>query len=555
MSGNPTHRDLTSLGSPPPPPSGILPCMDCLVFPEGKRGHLDSERGWQKRLSSMTLLPIVSFWSLLTCTFFCLPANAQTDDPFSIRVQSNLVLVHTEVYGEQSINKGFALAYTQCRTADGVAFASLPFFTPFTPSDCFYDIVVHGLGVSDFHLFEDGIEQKIESVRYEREPIVSVRDNSVRDNLRFHVEWSYTPRGKWSTIDLGTTEWGPAPAKYFYRLAYVPSKPEGKCHKIKVNVDRHFAVVYAEDQYCYTTNLATDPLDGTRFGRQMETDLNSKKKAIIPLSAQASFVYTNLQSGRVDVVLEFPWNRIEHHFLRANLVTSIGVLGVAYKKDHTVATRFTDFGCCASGTRWFAVPIADAGNLPSRYETQIDLPAGEEYELRVVLSDRENFGRVEIPLKIDSYDGKNLAISSVVLSDRFRDAKVAAEEAAGVNLALAYVPLVSGDLQFTPTAHTNFKSTDHLIAYFELYEPLLTEQPKTQVQARVKLVDAQSGETRFQFAPIAATSLERRGSATLAVTADLPLAQLPKGNYIVEAQATDSAGSTSPMRTATFTIQ
>jgi len=39
------------------------------------------------------------------------------------------------------------------------------------------------------------------------------------------------------------------------------------------------------------------------------------------------------------------------------------------------------------------------------------------------------------------------------------------------------------------------------------------------------------------------------------VTADLPLAQLPKRNYIVEAQATDSAGSTSPMRTATFTIQ
>ena len=113
----------------------------------------------------------------------------------------------------------------------------------------------------------------------------------------------------------------------------------------------------------------------------------------------------------------------------------------------------------------------------------------------------------------------------------------------------------AGGLQFTPTAHTSFKSTDHLIAYFELYEPLLTEQPKTQVQARVKLVDAQSGETRFQFAPIAATSLERRGSATLAVTADLPLAQLPKRNYIVEAQATDSAGSTSPMRTATFTIQ
>jgi len=38
-------------------------------------------------------------------------------------------------------------------------------------------MVIHGLGAKDFHVFEDGVEQKIDSVRYELEPLSSIRDN------------------------------------------------------------------------------------------------------------------------------------------------------------------------------------------------------------------------------------------------------------------------------------------------------------------------------------------------------------------------------------------
>ncbi|MGB7729858.1 MAG: hypothetical protein WBL50_17640, partial [Candidatus Acidiferrum sp.] len=392
--------------------------------------------------------------------------------------------------------------------------------------------------------------REIQSVEYEVEAMADSRDNR-----GFHGEWSHTPRGKWSTIDMGT-QWLAAPAIHFYRLAYVPNNPEeGKCHKIRVTVDRHNADVYATDQYCYTTNPATDPLGGTKFGRQMNTDLNSHKKVRIPVVMQANFFYLNSQMARVDIVLEFPWNQLKHQFTLRDLHASIGVLGEAYKKDRTVATQFTDFGCCASGTRWFANPLVEAGNLLSRYETQIDLPAGAEYELRVVLSDGENLGRAVVPLNIDNYDGKQLAISSVVLSNRFRDAKVAAEEAAAVNLAPGYLPLVSKGLQFTPAAQASFKSTDHLKAYFEVYEPLLADQPRTAVQAHVRIVDGQTGQVRFQFAPIDATSYKRPGSTILAVAGDLPISQLPKGDYRVDAQATDSAGRSTTWRSATFTIE
>jgi hypothetical protein len=230
-------------------------------------------------------------------------------------------------------------------------------------------------------------------------------------------------------------------------------------------------------------------------------------------------------------------------------------LGAVYKKDRTIAARFSDFACCASGTRWMVNPQTEAGILPSHYETQIDLPAGAEYELRVVLSDGESFGRVVIPLVIEGNDGKKVAISSVVLCDRYRDAKVAAEEAEAVNLAPGYVPLVSQGLQFTPASRTRFKRSEHVMAYFEVYQPVSGEQPRTEVKAHVKIVDARTGEKRFEFHSTDAKSYERPGGRVLAFAGDLSIAKLPKGEYRVEAQATDSSGRSTPVRSTGFVIE
>jgi hypothetical protein len=497
---------------------------------------------------------LILLLSLVHAAVLILPADAQTEDPFSIRVESNLVLIHTEVYDQKEMYTA-TKAYKECTIADWQRFYSQPFSVPFTASDCFQDIVVHGLGGKDFHVFEDGVEQRIDSVRYEQEALFSSRDN-----LGFHSEWSHTPQAKWSTIDLGA-HWGPIPLVHFYRVGYVPTRPEsGKCRKVRVTVDQPHAVVYANDHYCYLSNPATDPLHETKFGIQMERDLDSRKRATIPLSVQAGFFYTDSQTARVDIVLGFPWSKLKHGFFRTDLQASIGVLGVAYNKDRTIATRFSDFGCCASGTRWMANLISEAGNLPSHYETQIDLPVGAEYELRVVLSDGESFGRVVIPLVIDGNDGKQndgkqFAISSVVLCDRYRDAKVAAEEAEAANLAPRYVPLVSHGLQFTPASQTRFKSSEHVMAYFEVYQPVSGEQPRTDVKAHVRIVDARTGEKKFEFYPVDAKSYERPGSRVLAFAGDLSIAQLPKGEYRVEVQATDSAGHSSSLRSVTFTVQ
>ena len=50
-------------------------------------------------------------------------------------------------------------------------------------------------------------------------------------------------------------------------------------------------------------------------------------------------------------------------------------------------------------------------------------------------------------------------------------------------------------------------------------------------------------------------SYEQPGSTVLSFAGDLPIAQLPKGDYRVELQATDSADHSTLMRTPTFTIE
>jgi hypothetical protein len=299
----------------------------------------------------------VIFVLLLCTTALCvpLPGGAQTEDPFAIRVESDLVVVHTEVYDKHRLNDPPS-AWGDCRRANLGMFYNLPMSAPFIPKDCLRFVLINDLSVADFHVFEDGLEQKIASVRSEREPYIWARGN-----IGYPGEWSYTPRGKWSTEDLGRRlEPGggysgvePADAGYFYQIAYVPTKPEeGKCHHIRVTVDRPHADIFASDQYCYTKHPATDPLEGSSFDKQMETDLDSDKAGKIPLSLQASFFYTSTQTARVEIALDFPYGYLKHEWTGPDMHATIGILGMAYKETvpcpHASATLrvvVMDLGC------------------------------------------------------------------------------------------------------------------------------------------------------------------------------------------------------------------
>jgi hypothetical protein len=529
----------------------------------------------------------------LACAFLCPPhcMQAQVQGAFSIHVESNLVVVPVNVLDERRTRAFLSPKEVACLNANARALGQLSATEPYLPVYC--DVgEIRGLATKDFHVFEDGVEQKIQSVNEERDASLLVRDS---DGL--HSEWSETPKGIWSRLEPHGIS-GTAP-NIFYKVAYASSNSkEDGCHQVKVQVARRHALVFSRGEYC-SNQGPSDVLNGTALGKEMEADLS--------LSSGGGRAYIALNS-----VWEFPGVELR----REKLAAALGVMGLVSGRGGGVFARFSDIGCCRPENPALirtqgpvanldqALDQLEGGLRPIHYEQQLDLPSGE-YVLGIVLSDGDRFGRAEMPLTIDAYDGKQIGISSVLLCKRFRDAHVAAVERAAANFAPQYVPLVSKGIEFTPTGDTRFKKGEPLIPYFEVYEPLLATEssenhgipasagmtseragatmpagmttegaagatpegmtipgngggnPSTtlKVEAHIRILDAKTGKVVKDFPPVDATPYMNPGSTTIPIARKIPYEELPKGAYRLEVQATDSAGRSTAVRTADFTVE
>jgi len=533
-----------------------------------------------------------------------------------LTVQTNLVLVPVFVYDPARMAEA-PKEEMPCAREMVVTFFKLTPTQPFLPKDC--DVTeVQGLTAKDFRLFDDRVEQQTESFE------AAAWRTVVRDNFGWHLQASDTPTGIWSLSELSGLKKVPFVTTDFHILAYVPRDAKGGCHKIRVEVDRANLLVFARDEYC-TGQSPSDPLLGTREGKELERILASDKRGKIPLSLQAATFYTGGDRSRVDICLQFPWNDLYRNWDLSNwtLYARIGVMGVIRSKDGTVAARFSDLlyppywpTFDQGGSKYIdwekgttdlstAVPrlltpgsagkvaVSDSGTgngtlalafknaagarnavgeitpdygaiktaldssdpfwLPTRYETQVDLPAGD-YDLEVVLNDGWNSGRAKMPLTVEPYDGKQLALSSVALCKSLRSAAVAAKENAQANFAPQYLPLVSKGILFSPAGDTSFAKGEPLYAYFEVYEPQLTENAAAPMSLHMRVVDSNAGNIKENFAPIDAAPYQRPESSVLRIGRKVPIDQLPAGNYRLEVQATGSNGST-PWRSANFEVK
>ena len=455
----------------------------------------------------------------------------------------------------------------------------LPATEPYLPTEC-EGVFIRGLTAKNFHVLVDGVEQRIQSVTSESEGL------RVRDNQGLHNEFSQTPAAKWSTTDGRIPHYFQADygllARNRYDLSFVPWESDSTgCHEIKVKVDRRNSIVATRDEYC-ASESPSDILNGSAFGELLERDLTSRQPGEIPLSLQAVVFDSDKGKGRVRIALEFPLDSLHWRWRQDwTLDATIGVLGMIYRRDGTLASRFSDFtgyrpylagaeigmrgmtvNDFADLGKQFGMPSnivsmalngIERGTLPTGYETHLNLPPGE-YDLRIVLSDGEKFGHAEAHLNIEKYDENGLALSSVMLCKRFRDAHVAAVESAAANFAPQYVPMVSNGIQVTPAGDVDFKTGEPLIPYFEIYAPRVASEPTIVIQAHLRIVAAKDGAIVKDFPSVDAAPYAQPGSATIPVAREVPIAALPKGSYRLEVQVSDSAGRSTPWRAANFTI-
>lgn len=403
------------------------------------------------------------------------------------------------------------------------------------------------ISVTRLRLFEDGKEQKIQKV--ER---ISSGDNGVRtDNLGTHSESASVPEGIWSTSDQNSSLFKFVSGND-YVIAYTPPpSPEGSCHRIHIKAPKHGSQLIYRREYCNVQHSTSDTLRGTSDGNALEQHIALGEPGKIHTTAAGSYFYTARGQARVRVEVEFPFDEVKpSKWSDGSLPYSL--LIIAYGKDRSVVERRSDQReedpNFPFNDRWYNLERAAAIFTQTRYEAQMELPPGE-YRLAIAVSHGPKFGITEVPLRIDDYDGKELGISSIALCKRVRKAE-------DKPVASEFVPLVSNGYEFTPAANTRFHKSDSVMVYFELYEPLLNvPQPEpVAVKFEMRIADANTGAVLTKIELSAAPWIQQ-GKSTIPIAVKPMLDKLAPGRYTLEVQASDSAGRSTPLRTAELSIE
>src|ERR1035437_4021734 len=265
----------------------------------------------------------------------------------------------------------------------------------------------------------------------------------------------------------------------YYVLGYAPPpSEEGTCHTLKVKVERSGTVSRWRSGYCNVR--PTDLLAGKPEEKQLQDRITGSQPGTIAASMLAPFFYTRSEERRVNLAIEIPPNTVKFEKQNGKLHGTVNVFGIAYTLDGTVAARFSD---TLSLTFDDKKEVEEFNSKPSHYETQFDVASGH-YNLKVVFNPHgaASFAKLEMPLVIDPYDGKQFTLSAVALS---KEIHPLSQMGARLDAALLEdrTPLVTQGLQLVPSGSDQFKKSDHAGFYVEIYDSLLTgaNPPKVDV--------------------------------------------------------------------------
>jgi len=419
-------------------------------------------------------------------------------------------------------------------------------------------LAVPGLSAKDFRLWEDGQQESVSGVAAQGQSDSPI----IFDNLSGYRELLGPGGGTWAIPLLETVNQNEGPDLAGYDIAFIPApSPDGSCHEVNVAVDRPDSLVLARTEYCNARRSAADPLKGTTLGSQLRADIQSNRPGKISIAATAIPLFTP-GGTRVRIVVDYA-SQPEFESCTSK-PAAIGILGVAYSDNGTRPISFSDeisrmYGDDLLGWRFWTRLAARKTNTPCpfrapfRYETQVEIPPGN-YRLQIGFRDGKKFGRADLEVTVPRQEGTGLSISGIALARRFRDIPMRPANSPTL-LPQNYAPLVSEGVELTPTANTGFQKNSPFCFFFQIYEPLLLKQPQPKVEAQLRIVDANTGKVATQIKPINATPYAESGNPIIAIGRRIDISFLPIGSYRLEVQATDSAGESTPWRTADFTIE
>jgi hypothetical protein len=325
----------------------------------------------------------------------------------------------------------------------------------------------------------------------------------------------------------------------YYLLSYTPPESaEGSCHGLKVKVDRGGTIVRARTGYCNVKPadlLAGKPAEKTLEGLAEA----ARPGAIKPLLA-LPFFFTGANTARVNVAAEIPTDAIKFEKVKGKQHAEVNILGIAYRQDGTVGARFSDTVKLDLEDKH---AVEEFRKKPMHYDTQFDVASGQ-YDFKLVLapSGSQDFGKIERPLAVEPFDGKQFAMSAVAFSLHVMPVS-SVDAGLDALLTEGRSPLIAQNYQFTPTGESRFKATDQVRLYLELYEPDETATNPPKLGVRLTIFDSKTGQPKTD-GTMEVTRFATAGNPMVAVPMQIPVGQLGAGAYRCEFTATDGLGRT-----------
>jgi VWFA-related protein len=338
----------------------------------------------------------------------------------------------------------------------------------------------------------------------------------------------------------------------YYILGYTPPESaEGSCHVLKVKVDRGGTTIRSRTGYCNAK--AKDVLTGNPVEKDLETRINGTQPGTMPATMRLPFFYNSPTVARVNVALEIAASSVKFEKQKGKFESAINVLGIAYTPAGGVAARFSDTVKLEFSDK---KQVEQFQKSPLHYENQFDIAPGQ-YTLKVVFNSAgAGFGKMEMPLNVDSYDSQKIALSSLALSKR---ALPVSDVGTGLDAVLLEdkTPLIASNVQVIPSGTAEFVKGEPALFYFEVYEPLLSDfdpkQPPA-VAIQMRVLDRQTGEAKQDTGLMRLELPAEPGAPVVRVAERMPLTNLAAGDYVLELTAEDTAGHAAK-RTAEFDLK
>ncbi len=179
--------------------------------------------------------------------------------------------------------------------------------------------------------------------------------------------------------------------------------------------------------------------------------------------------------------------------------------------------------------------------------------AGSERSIREMLE--EQLGRrlfVVHRLDRDTSGVVLFALSAAALSDNVR--RVATLAARMEELLEEQTPLVAGGFEVVPSTSNRFRRDERVGLYTEVFEPMPIAKNFLRVGVLFNIIDRKTNQSVFASNTILVNDLATEGNPIIPVLIQVPITNLPAGEYRLEMRARDSQGQASPVRHADFVL-